>query len=342
MALLFMDSFDHYVTADLPTKWNSTSGTVAINATAGRRGGGGVRIASGGLAYLTKSLAPANNTLILGVAVKLATVTGIAGLVDIYQSSTRQILCMCNASGGLEVRRDYYAGALLGTAANAFSAGTYSYIEIKITIHASAGTVDVRVNGISAVSATGLNTSQSGVNAYTSINLGNNSGTGSTPQIDYDDLYIADSAGAAPWNTFLGDCRVDARIPTGAGATTGWTPSAGSNYQNVDDATPNGDTDYNSTATVGLTDTFVTQDAPVVGATIFGIQHCLSLKKMDAGTCSVAPVVRHSGTDYVGTDISPSTSYAYGLLVQQTNPGTGAPWTEAGFNAAEFGYKKTA
>ena len=70
------------------------------------------------------------------------------------------------------------------------------------------------------------------------------------------------------------------------------------------------------------------------------MQHCLSLKKTDAGVCTVAPVIRHSGVDYPGAAITPGTSYAYGLAIAATNPGTSAAWTEAGFNAAEFGYKR--
>jgi hypothetical protein len=83
------------------------------------------------------------------------------------------------------------------------------------------------------------------------------------------------------------------------------------------------------------------QDAPVAGAAIYGVQHCLNLKKMDAGTCTVAPVIRHSSTDYVGANLSPGTTYAYGLQIAATNPGTSAAWTETDFNNAEFGYKKT-
>jgi hypothetical protein len=135
---------------------------------------------------------------------------------------------------------------------------------------------------------------------------------------------------------------VDARFPTAAGATTGWTPSTGANWAAVDDAAPNDDTDYTSAAAAALTDTFVTQDAPVAGATIYGVQHCLAVKKSDAGFATIAPVIRHGTTNYPGADLAPGTTYAYALSIAATNPGTSAQWTEAGFNAAEFGYTRTA
>jgi hypothetical protein len=140
-----------------------------------------------------------------------------------------------------------------------------------------------------------------------------------------------------PLNDFFGRVRVDARVPTGAGATTGFTPLAGSNWQNVDDAAPDDDTTYSSATTV-VTDTFVVQDAPVAGATIFGVQHNLSMKKSDAGVCTVAPVIRHSGADNVGSNINPSTSY--GLAVNQTTQVHQLSGLKL-ISMHEFGYKRT-
>ena len=110
----------------------------------------------------------------------------------------------------------------------------------------------------------------------------------------------------------------------------------------VDETTPDDDTTYNSTATVNHVDTHVVQDAPVVGATLYGVQVCVSTKKSDAGAGALAPVVRHSGTDYAGTAVNIGTGYGYVTQVYGQNPGTSAAWVEADFNAAEFGYKRTA
>jgi hypothetical protein len=110
----------------------------------------------------------------------------------------------------------------------------------------------------------------------------------------------------------------------------------------VNDAAPDDDATYVAAPAAGVVDTYVVQDAPVVGGTLYGIQHCLAMKKLDAGICAVAPVVRHAGLDYVAPDLSPSTAYAFSHQIGTINPGTGLAWTEAGFNAAEFGFKRTA
>jgi hypothetical protein len=230
------------------------------------------------------------------------------------------------------------------------SAGVVAYVEWKVLIHPTAGTVDVRVNGVAVagLSLTNQVTRNSAASQWTSIVLGifdsvSNTTTapGATLFMDFDDLYVLDGTGAAPWNGFLGDCRVDALYPTAPGATTGWTPSAGANWQCVDETAPNDDTDFTSATASPAKDTFVVQDAPVAGAVVYGVQHCFNVKKMDAGAATIAPVVRHSGTDFVGADLAPATTYAYVTQIAQTNPGTGTQWTAVGFNAAEFGYVKT-
>jgi hypothetical protein len=354
MALLFMDSFDHYATADLLQKWAAVfqpdGANVAISAGNGRHGSASLRLPTNDAntrIAIQKSVGSSGSIAILGVAVRYSAAAGSSGasVAAIWDGGTILAALRVNPDGTLSVTRgDSGSGTVLGTTSAALPLNSFTYVEWKVTLSMTVGTHDVRLNGLSKLALTGQATT-SGSTTWTTIELGHRAFV--TPwsgalNVDYDDLYILDGSGAAPWNAFLGDCRVDARLPTAPGATTGWTPSAGANWAAVDDATPNGDTDYTSVAAAPATDTFVVQDAPVAGAPIFGVQHCLNLKKMDAGTCTVAPVVRHAGVDRVGADYAPGTSYGYGLLAQQTNPGTSAQWTEADFNAAEFGYKRTA
>jgi hypothetical protein len=362
MALLFMDSFDHYALADQLEKWSSLTAAVGVDdsaiAAVGRHSSQGYKNASHGLAGgasappgFHKLLSPADNTFILGMAVNSITpFTGMWTNTDPTSFTTSSFLVLRNAGanqcwirvntdGTLSVYRD---ATLLGTTSAALTQGAYAYVEILLTIHNTTGVVTLRFDGTTVLSLTSQNTRAGAANAWNEFRLGFTGALGSqTVEFDYDDLYVCDGSGAAPWNTFLGDVRVDVRRPTGAGATTQFTPSAGANWQCVDDAAPNDDTDSTTSATTNHVDTFTVENAPVAGATIYGIQHCLNLKKSDAGPCTVAPVIRHSGTDYAGAPLSPGTSYTYGLQIAQTNPGTSAQWTEADFNAAEFGYKKT-
>lgn len=357
MALLFMDSFDAYATADLTEKWTASGAvgaTVTIGSGNGRHGSHGLRFATGGAAnetfYVQKTLAAGDATFCLGFSVVVPAGTmGVSGiaLASIRDGSSAQLTLVLNADYTLVVLRGNHGGTVLGTSSSApLTGGVVAHVEWKGLIHPSAGTVAVRVNGalVAGLTLTSQNTRATATAQWTGVGLGQVdailSNIISVANIDYDDCYVLDGTGAAPLNDFLGDCRVDALLPTGAGATTGWTPSAGANWQCVDDAAPNDDTDYTSAATTGLTDTFVFPDAPVAGATIYGIQHNLSSKKTDAGTASLAPVIRHSGVDYPGTAIFPGLAYTYALQIAATNPGTGVAWTEAGLNACDFGYTR--
>lgn len=361
MALLFMDSFDAYATADLLEKWTAsaaggTGSAVSIGASSGRRGSQGLRWVTGTgtssatLGYVTRGAAATGATAIMGFAVSMSGPTGAQGitLCEVRDSVTAQVCLRLNPGGTLSVLRGtQVTGTVLGTSGVALATGTFAYVEWKVLIANAGGTVDVWINGASVLSLTGLDTQNTGAAQWNGVVLGHpggvSSATTSTSQnVDFDDVYVSDGSGSAPWNTVLGDCRVDVRMPTGAGATTQWTPSAGANWQCVDEIPPNDDTDYVAAATTGLTDTYVVQDAPVAGATIYGVQFNLNMKKTDAGVCTVAPVTRHAGVNYSGAALSPGTAYAYGLQVAATNPGTGVAWVEADFNAAEFGCTRTA
>jgi hypothetical protein len=338
MALLFMDSFDHYALADVGQKYGSA--TIQSLGADGRRGSKAFGMFSGAFVW-TRVFTPASTTVVVGVAHKSTAFQATATpFLKLYAGLTVQVsLCLHQpvSTGVLTAYRGDVA-TLLGTASAPFPTNAYSFIELKVVVHPSAGSLIVRQDGVVVLTLSGINTAASGTAAWDSVRLSVSKDNGY-----FDDFYVLDGSGAAPLNDFLGDCRVDALYPTTQGATHAWTPSTGSdNALTVDETAPNGDTDYNSTSTVGATDTHVVQDAPVPGAVLYGVQVCLNEKKTTTGTCSVAPVVRHSGVDYPGTAVAIGTNYAYDVTPYSTNPGTGAAWTEAGFNAAEFGYKRTA
>jgi hypothetical protein len=335
MALLWLDSFDHYVSADLAEKYATTAGVLTISATTGRRGSGGVLVGSSGT-LVTPTLASASTTAIVGVALKLSNLS-LTPRIDVRSGATVQASVKFDASGFAVAQRG--TATVLGTATTgALSASVYAFIEIKVVVHPSTGSFIVRVNEAEVLNLTGVNTAASGSAAWDVVAL-----IGSTGNPLYDDFYVLDGSGAAPLNNLIGDCRVDARYPNNNGAHLQWTPTGDVNrWQCVDETAPDDDTTYNSTATVNDTDTHAVQDAPVVGGTLYGVQLCLSMKKTAPGTCSIAPVVRSASTTYAGTATNPTTSYAYACTPYGTDPGTGAAWTEAGFNAAEFGYRRTA
>jgi hypothetical protein len=130
-------------------------------------------------------------------------------------------------------------------------------------------------------------------------------------------------------------------MPNGAGAHSAWTPNGATpNYACVDETTADGDTTYVSDSTPGDIDTYAFADVDA-SATVYGVQTNLYARKDDAGTRQIAPVVRQSGTDYVGTTVTLGSSYSFYSQIYNQDP-TAADWTAAHVNADEFGVKEIA
>jgi hypothetical protein len=346
MALLFIDSFDHYQTAELPSKWTSVSAAAlfpgGIVAGVGRCGTQAVHLSG----IIEKGIPFGSTTGILGFAVEMIVQsfnTEVFATFGTNSGSGTQVYLVRNLDGSLQVWRADAAPVILGTTApDVVRLNQYYFIEFKATISNAAGVIEVRVNGVTVLNLTGQNTHS---NQCPDLTITKITFVGSTGFQTYtDDVYVLDDTGSAPWNTFLGDCRVEYLRPDGVGANQSWDlVGAATHWQAVDDnATPDDDTSYIHTATAGAVDTQTYQPTSLPAGSIFGLQVNLYARKTDGGARLVAPVIRHAGVDYVGVDQAPSfPSYIYLIQTYMTNPGTGVAWSIAGVNAIEAGVKVT-
>lgn len=341
MALLWIESFDSFVTADLAEKYAfSSSAAPAITAGAGRRSTAAIRLWYA--TWIKKLLAPSGTTVIVGFSVRLEGMpaSSLGGLAGVQHGSVNQVSLTADTDGTLQVWAGNPGDTLLGSG-GMITNGVPYFIEMKVVLGTgTSGSVIVRINETEVINVTGVNTAPSGTAIWSQTWLGGVTNPSAGGYTYIDDWHVLDGSGAAPLNDFLGDCRVDKRIPTADGAVADWTPLSGTRASNVDDAAPDDDTTYNSTLTAGATDTFVVEDAPVVGATVYGVQLNVGWKKADAGGCVVAPIIRSGGTNYPGPTVNPGTTYFYTSWPVGLNPATSAPWTEAAYNAAEFGYRR--
>jgi len=346
MALKFIDGFDHYATADLTLKWNSIGVSTAIDATGGRRGSGALALDAGSSKYVQKTIA-AVATAVVGFALKYTGTPSQGYLVYFGDAGADQCGFRFNADGTVS----FYRGTtLVATSSNSMSAGTWYYCEAKVLINNTTGTYEFRVNGTSTgwLAATGQNTRSTANNTtngiYFNARAANQSSQGiNSTTVRIDDFYYLDTSGSAPNNDFLGDVRIDTVLPSGAGNTTQFTPSTGSNYQCVDEASQNGDTDYVQDSTVNHKDTYAYADITHTPSAIYGVQVNMIAKKDDAGTRSVCSVVRSGGTDTDGaTQALSAVSYSDLMEIIENDPNTAAAWTKTNLNAAEFGVKLVA
>ncbi len=355
MTLLALESWDAIATADLAAKGWTLGGntTPTVTSSQSRTGAnacvcfGSSSDSSTGKVTRTVPAAGEHATFICGAAVYRVLATGTVQTLMRFMSDaavTSHVTLGVTVGGAIEARRGGVGGTLLGTsAAGVLPTGAWHYLEAKVLLSDTVGTVTVRVDGVAVLTLTGLDTKNAGTKTVldsVTLSVAGASGT-SSDQHYWDDVYIANGAGSVN-NDFLGDLRVRALLPSGNGNSSqlvGSDSNSTDNYLLVDEATPS-TADYVGSATLNEKDTYAFGDLPDASGTVLGVQINAYATKTDAAARNLALVTRSAGTDYDGSDVALALSTnAYVSQVRETDPATAVAWTRAGVDAAEFGVK---
>lgn len=334
--LLYLDNFGFWTT--LPGTLSSTSGTVSIT--------GGKLVISGSNGIANAPSFSATDTLIVNTKINITSApSGNSGIVTFLSSGTTQCSLAVKSTGKLAFfRGSVLTGTQVGsdsTTSLTFDTDvTYHDIEIKVVIHNTTGSVEVRLNGnpTPEITATNVNTRNGSVNSADTVALGNAASSSATTRFDH--FILMDSSGSS-LNNFIGPVNVNTHTVTGAGNYTQFTPSTGSNWQNVDDSNPDGDSTYNASSTLNHIDSFVISDLPANTTNIFGAMLWLNAKRDDATTRGVTPVLRIGSTDYLGSEKILSSGYQYYSQGYGVSPATSTAFTVSEVNNMEIGYKVT-
>lgn len=260
---------------------------------------------------------------------------GTAGIIcQIMDGGTTQVELRLTAANALTFTRN---GTVLATTAASFIApATWHYYEIATTINNTTGTYTVYMDGVAIMTGSGANTRNTANSFADRVAF-----PSFIANVVLDDVYMNDGTGSSPDNSVWGEISIMTQYPTGAGATTDWTPSTGANWAAVDEAPPS-TADYVSSSTPNQIDTYGVGVLPVAVGTVRGRQIMLYAEKDDGGVRQIAPVVRHSGSNNVGTTVTMAASYTFYAQRYATNPGTGVAWTLADCNVDEIGVKEIA
>lgn len=331
MALLFMDSVRHYT--DPLHKYDSVGlpAQIAVNATASSRGGPAL-VFSGATAtlYLQRNIA-ARATGTAALRFKRSLLSDQCILLEFYSGSTRHVSIRSEVNGSIGVYRD---NALLGqTGPGLIVADSFAHLAVQPTIaDAPSGAVEVWVNGKSVLTLSGADTRNAALASFDNVRWSR----GGSTTVTSHDIYLDDAAGAFP-----GDIGIEGLAVNGAGYSAQFTPSAGANHQNVDDAAPDEDATYNESSTVGHIDSFalanLTGLTPTTPAAILAVQHVMRARKTDAASRELRALVRHGGVNGAGASKALATGYQTLTEIFATNPSTGSAWTLAEIDAMEAG-----
>jgi hypothetical protein len=345
-----MDSFDHYSTALIETKWTGAGSGASISAGNGRNSTASMRCSTNGSGYSYIALANAAAWTV-GFGFRTSSLTAGNGnnvpfwsLQDGY--GNYQLHARYTAGGQIGIYRggtDGGGGTLLGTTSGAGTlVNAFNFWEFGFLINGATGTVTVRQNGAVVLSLTGQNTQSTGNAQASVIQLGTSNNAGGTVNWDFDDLYVQ-SGSSLQASPFPGDQRIQAILPSGAGASTQFAVTgAATNWQAASDNPPDGDTSYVYSSTPGQIDLYTFGSLTPTSGTVNAVQTCLYARKDDAGLRTIQPEIRQGGVNYaVGSQHNIGTTYGYYLDMLTTDP-TGAAWTIANVNGDQFGINEVA
>ncbi|BAO82910.1 PKD repeat protein [Serpentinimonas maccroryi] len=352
MALLFIDGFDHYDPQQLDSfgaPWLARGKAAYLSPQATRINGRrpssfGLRLPEGPGGGYVRNLDTPRTSLIVGAAVRVAPHqnTGAEPLLIGVRDVNSQVahLVKIGEDGRLKLYRWQHGwDQLISTSVASAPARGWHYIELQVTQGVSNGVLSVRLNGILAIHMTAQNTTQGGGQLLTAF-IGAFPGQPCPVTLDVDDCYIADTTGTIN-NSFLGDVRVDALRAQANGGLNQWTVIPVANLGNMAAWAVVSDEDEAtaiSAPSAGLRQSFDVEPLPVMASpAIHGVQLTLLARKTDAGMGRMRGLAVSGAQSAVSPDIILQEQLAWQSALFERNPNGAVQWTQAAFNAAEFG-----
>lgn len=203
----------------------------------------------------------------------------------------------------------------------------------RYKLDAVAGLTEVRINGVSVLSATGLNTV--GTGGPTTINtVRYGAGSGGGGPFFWDDQIVNVNDASGTEDDFDQDIRMTRRGINANGAVIQLVPSnANQNWQNVATVPPN-TSQWNATSTSGNEDVYsgpatgIPANAQVRGVTVQAV-----VQTQNAPQNGLL-VIRLSGTDYTSAPQAIQTTWGIIFNRWRLNPATAAAWTVSDVDAS--------
>jgi hypothetical protein len=109
------------------------------------------------------------------------------------------------------------------------------------------------------------------------------------------------------------------------------------NYGAVSEDSFDGDVAYNVSSSVGAIDLYTIAPGLPAGAKVYGVRLIGAYRKDDAGSRSIANLVKNGATQSVRSTQNLGTSYQYLSDVMAVDPTTGISWVTADVNALKIG-----
>jgi hypothetical protein len=251
-----------------------------------------------------------------------------------------------NATGHVWVRRNGTTGlleagtgvsGLVATGSTPIPLSEWHFIEVYVKIADSGGRIIVKLDQRNSsvdyeIDYTG-DTKNGGTGVINRLYFDGDNGTA---HLRLTDFYVNDTTGTIN-NSWMGDMTVATLYPNGAGSSTQLNPSAGANWQNVDDAATDGDTSYNYSSAVGVKDLYGLSDTGPEVSAVFALSVLAVARKDTAGARTARTLIKSGAVEVEGGDITLLDAYATSATSHDLDPDGDVEWTKAALDALEAG-----
>lgn len=263
--------------------------------------------------------------------------SAIYALID-FRNSGGGINCTLwlTPSGAFQLRLGSSSGGtLLFETDPCITYGAWNHVEYKIRFHNTDGYCNIRVNETPVTISSGSATSIDTVNTATAECATIRFVFSQSPRFAIDDFYVWDESGTQN-NDFIGDRRIITLLPNANEATQEMTVTGAANaYTAIQSA--DGDTSYiTASDSVPVTSEFTLEDPGATVGAINAVQVVTLMRKIEAGAANVQASLLSGSDASAGTNHSITDSYAYYADIHNTDPATGAPWSNSGLSAARL------
>ncbi len=273
--------------------------------------------------YLQKSF-PATDTVIIGFAFRVPYEYENSYVVALQRGTNTNVASL--RTNGYKSLWAYFGSTSQRAVPYRFAARQWYYIEWKVYIHPTAGTSEIRINGQTVQTLTGLDTDTGYLASKVKLYSFGNDGS-------FDDLYICDGSGTE-FNDFLGPQQIQTIRPT-SDDTANWDASdVVSHYELINENPTDGDASYLYSDTLGTQDLFGYSD---VSLDTINAVRVVTTARIDGSAWNLVQVC-DTGTEATEHVAISSTSYGVSEWIMLSDP-DGSSWTTTTLNAAKFGFK---
>jgi hypothetical protein len=343
MAWRFGDTFDHYT--DLLLKYDAVGTAQAIGLGTGRFNTNGCRFLGAG-GYVLKTVSPAAPyaAFATGAFSLQRTATGRCGFLNLWAGTRGHLVFAREDDGSITVHRQTgneapleSSGPVIATTGpNVWPVNGYSSIEVGVQVHATAGSVYIRVNGENLVGLAGIPTANPNAPGWTGWYVGLEKSIGT---LDLDDLMLYTDQAGDGVQTFLGDLTGECVVPQSTYVEQ-WTRNSGAtNSGAVDEIPPDGDATYVESGIVGQVDYYLMTRLARVSQGIRGLQLVITARKTGSPPRSLAGVIWDAAGVIVDSPPIPLPVAYQAAIVPRALASYGGYWTMDQVNAIAVGIK---